>query len=337
LCFKKVTNNSAAEETKSDLAMIGNEYTFREADQSDLPIIAEFFRKHKYELDTQERLKWKYLENPAGRGRIFLIENSKKEIKGTLGYIPHKLLNPKTPPQHVMESVDLFFAPEARGKQMFPKIQGKAMKIMGSPLIAFPNRRSEKITIELGWQRVAPIEKWYFPIGPDRTSAKGPIGFILKIVKMFFKLYASLCLIGPVEKIKLISIEKFNHDFDKMHQQLWVGHSAQFLNWRFIDNPMGRYIPFEFHMNDNIVGYCVLSKDQSAAVIYDFFASKHVRSCLRKIVRYCSTRGYNRLIFPGVGLKLWRFGFIKWLPKINLISYNLPRKSWVLTLCDSDW
>jgi hypothetical protein len=317
--------------------MTVDRYTFREAYESDFPSIAAFFREHKYELDTEERLRWKYLKNPAGRGRIFLMEDSQKEVKGTLGYIPQMLLDPKTSPILVMEAVDLLFAPEARGKQMFPRIQRFAMNIIEGPLIAFPNRRSEKITIKLGWQSSAPIQRWYLPIGLDWPSVKGLISFVFKIVKILCKIYTSLWLIGSVDKIKLISIEKFEHDFNKMRKQLWVGRSAQFLNWRFIDNPIRQYVPFEFHMNDDVVGYCVLSEERSAAVIYDFFASQHVRCCLGNIVRYCRSKGLNHLIFRGIGFRLWSFGFVKWFSKTNLISYNLPRKSWMLTLCDSDW
>ena len=63
--------------------MSEEEYTFREADISDFPQIAAFFRNFNYPLQKEQWLRWKYLENPVGRGHLFLIEDSNRNIKGT--------------------------------------------------------------------------------------------------------------------------------------------------------------------------------------------------------------------------------------------------------------
>ena len=153
--------------------MTGEAYTIREVGEPEVVRIAAFFSRNAYKKVTEEYLRRKYFENPAGRGRIFVMEDEGNEIMGTLGYMPHLLVTPQEPPLVVMESVDLFIAPEARGKKMFPRLQGSVMKRIGYPLIAFPNKRSERITIELGWERFSSIENWVCPVGSFWVPRKG--------------------------------------------------------------------------------------------------------------------------------------------------------------------
>jgi hypothetical protein len=89
--------------------MTADAYTIREANESDFAKIAAFFSKYNYRLDSEQSLRWKYSQNPVEQGRIFLMEDSQKQIKGTLGYIPHILFRAEARPIPVMASVDLFF------------------------------------------------------------------------------------------------------------------------------------------------------------------------------------------------------------------------------------
>ena len=317
--------------------MSDDEYTFREADISDFPQIAAFFRNFNYPLQKEQWLRWKYFENPVGRGHIFLIEDSNSNIKGTLGCIPRMIINKKTGPLYVTESADMFFAPEVRGKHLFPKIKKIEMDVVDTPKIAFPNKRSEKITLQFGWQILAPLETWYFPIAWAGTSLNKTNQFLSAIVKFLAKIYASFLLIGDFKNLTIKPIDKFRHDFNKMGNHKCIKCSADYLNWRFINNPTRDYIPLEFYENEDVIGYCVLSLEGSTAMIYDFFTSHHKRSCLRKLIEYCREKNVSSLIFRGVGLKLWRLGFIKLLSNIDIISYNVPHKHWLLTLSDSDW
>jgi hypothetical protein len=324
--------------TLGNVTLKGEACSFREGGESDFPRIASFFSKHKYRLGSERYLRKKYLENPAGRGRIFLMEDSEKEIQGTLGYVPHAILARKGPPVSVMESVDLFFAPEARGKRMFPRIQGSAMQCVEGPLIAFPNKRSEEITVRLGWKRTALIRNWYFPIGSGWASGN-PVGrLLLKVLGGLCRLHACLWLwSGRVDAIRLQAVKSFEQDFSGSMHGPWVGRSPDFLHWRFLDDPVRQFQFFELRQGDDVIGSCVLDEEEDSTVIYDFFAEKHSRSCLRQVVRHCRRKGMNWLVFRGVGLKLLRFGFIRWLSKTSLISHRLPERSWVLTLADSDW
>ena len=317
--------------------MSKNEYAFREADRSDFPKITFFFNNLNYGLKEEKWLEWKYLKNPFGQGRIFLMEDSNNHIKGTLGYIPRVIINRETGPLRVMESVDLFFAPEARGKRLFPKIQRFAMNLINTPLIAFPNKRSERITLQLGWQTLAPLESWYLPIEWVRHPPKHTSKYLHSLIGLLGRIYAAFCLIGDSKNSKIKPVNKFRHEFNKKSNRTWFRHSLNYLNWRFIDNPTREYTAFEFYENEDLTGYCVLGVQGSSAMIYDFFAPRNTRACMQKLLKHCQETRIRSLHFRGVGLHLWRFGFIRLFTTINLVSFNLPKKSWILTLSDSDW
>ena len=89
--------------------MTADAYTIRGANEIDFAKIAAFFGKYNYSLDSEQPLRWKYSQKPVGHRRIFLMEDSQKQIKGTLGYIPHILFRVEAHPIPVMASVDLFF------------------------------------------------------------------------------------------------------------------------------------------------------------------------------------------------------------------------------------
>jgi hypothetical protein len=279
----------------------------------------------------------KYFNNPHGLGRIFLIEDSKGDIKGTLGYIPIVISDKENVQTHVMQAADLFIAPDARGKQLFPKLQKFAMNRIDYPLIAFPNRRSEIITIKLGWKKTGKIDKWLFPIQLDSVTRNAAIRILVHITNLVLNLYTLLFLRGSSNKVKLTPVKKFKNHFRTTKSKLWNSHSTEFLNWRFDDNFMGKYIKFEFHHKQNVIGYCVVKKEKTAGAIYDFYVSSYQRACLRAIIENFRKEGMNRIIFRGVGLKLWRFGFTKWFCQNNFISYNLDSKPKLLTLALSDW
>jgi hypothetical protein len=317
--------------------MIREDCSIREAGEGDWPRIAEFFGRHDHLGVNEAFLRRKYLENPAGRGRIFLLEDRKEEIEGTVGYLPHVIYSRGKSPATVMESVDLLLAPEVRGKKMFPELQGRAMKWVGGALIAFPNKRSEDVTVRLGWERFAPIEDWVIPVGPAVAPRAGRGRYPQALGRGFLKAYRSLFCVGKKRRIELKSVTKFEHPFDRLFHPSRVGRTSAYLNWRFVGNPVRPFELFEFHLEKRPVGYCVVSREEDAAVLYDYFSADGERECIQALSTYFSGTDRQWLVFRGVNLRLGRLGFFRLRAGRNLISYNLPHEPWVLTLGDSDW
>jgi len=312
------------------------EYTVREVGESAVGRIAVFFAQNAYKTVTEDHLRRKYFENPAGRGRIFVMEDRDNEIQGTLGYMPHLLVTPQEPSLVVMESVDLFIAPAARGKKMFPKFQGSVMKKIGYPLIAFPNKRSEKITIELGWERFATIENWVYPVGSLWVPRKGARDLLLYVLWGLSRVYSFFWLVGWKE-VNLRTTVRYEQRFDQLNHSGRVGRSPEYLNWRYENNPVRSYVLHEFEIDGEVVGYSVVSVEADAVFVYDFFSASDEKACMRTLAGHYGKKGFKWLRFRGIGLNLWKRGFVKWPSEISLIAYELPPGPWVFTLGDSDW
>jgi len=316
--------------------MTGDAYTIREVGESEVARIAAFFARNAYKRVTEEYLRRKYFENPAGRGRIFVMEDPANEIQGTLGYMPHVLVTAKKPPLVVMESVDLFIAPEARGKKMFPRFQGSVMKRIGYPLIAFPNKRSERITIELGWERFASIENWVCSVGSPWLPRNGPRDLLMCGLWGLLRTYSFFFLAGGKE-VNLRTVLRYEQRFDQLHHSLGVGRSPEHLNWRYENNPIRSYTLHEFEIAGVVVGYAVVSPEEDSVFVYDFFSLSDEKACMRALADSYGKKGFKWLRFRGTGLRLWKYGFVKWPSEISLIAYDLPPGPWRFTLGDSDW
>ncbi len=304
------------------------QFTFSEAGEKDLADVIAFF--HQNGLGDADGLvvRWKYLKNPTGNGRLFLAKNESGRIVGLKGYIPREIFSIETGLIGVHEAVDLFFLPEVRGQKLFPRLKKFAMDRTGGPLIAFPNERAQKVTKDMGWRLVGPIDTWFFPISfTGRASG---------IANTASRAYAHL-LLGRDRHVDLKNVSRYDHNYTVAGTSARIGHSASYLNWRFIDHPVQTYSCFEFLEDGESIGYCVLELEDSSVTICDFFATKHTRPCLRKVVEHCRAREVRRLECKCVGLNFWKYGFFKITPKTFLLCHDLPEAKWIAMLGDSDW
>jgi hypothetical protein len=312
-------------------------FTFVKTDEKSFSRIASFYHSNNYGLVEESHLKWKYLENPYGKGHFFLVLDPQENIQGTLGYIPRYIYGEKNGPKKVLDAVDLYFTPETRGKKIFPEFKRFAMNHLGDSLIAFPNKRSEKVTIDIGWTHVAPINTWFFPMFSKKCQRKKIPKFLLVFCRLIEFLYDFAYLGKKSNQVTLNEVSRFNSDFSQMTAKRRPGHSFDYLNWRYADNPTQKFKLLEYRTKGQTIGYCVLKTEEKSVVIYDFFAESHQRQCFRKIIDYCKDDDFEKLILKSIGINFWKYGFIKFSSEISLISYNLPGDKWMLMIGDSDW
>ena len=214
--------------------------------------------------------------------------------------------------------------------KLFPRIQEFATDNFYCPLIAFPNKRSEKITIDMGWKKYAPIEIWCFPLQYKNIVLRKILGFLLD-------LHVTAWLPGKFKEIELKEIQEFSGDYQENPDIPWIVREAEFLNWRYLENPVMDFKCFELFNGDSLLGYCILRFEDGVAILYDFYFSRNIRVCLRKIVEFCRERQIRKVCMKGIKLKLWKMGFLRLASKASLIGFRLPDKEYVLNLSESDW
>ena len=312
-------------------------YILQEASDEDLPEIAAFLGTFSSQTKREQWVRWKYMENPAGRARVFVVRDSTSRIKGALSFMPRFFLKPKRGAVLIMQAVDALLAPDVRGKGLYPKLLKYAMEVIGTPIYTFPNKMAERIEIQCGWRLLSSVGSWYFPVGIGYLISDRSLSFLSSILNRLSKIYAQLWLGNGVNGVSLRFVEKFEQDFIPNTGKVWGERSSAFLNWRFIDNPLKAFSCYEFVLEGDIIGYCVLDVDGQSAELYDFVALRQRRMCIGKLVEYCHEKAITHVLFRNIGLKLWNFGFVRLRSRSNVMEYNLSHEPWVMTFCDCDW
>lgn len=314
-----------------------HKYILQEASEEHLDQIATLLLSSSSQNERKKWVRWKYLENPAGRARIFvIIVSSSNKIIGILSFLPRIFLKSEGA-MRLMQAVDGFVVPEMRGRGLYPKLLKYANRIMDSPIYGFPNRAAERIEIRCGWQIFSSMITWYFPVRAGFFLQNRQLPILSPVLNLLCRLYARLCLGNTSNNVSIRLINKFRHDFQPNGIRVWGERSSAFLNWRFIDHPLKSFSCCEFLAGGNIIGYCVLEVKRQSAELYDFIAVRHRSACMAKLVEYCHDIGLTHILFRAIGLNLWNLGFVRLRPSAKVIGYRLPQQRWVMTFCDSDW
>jgi hypothetical protein len=316
--------------------------TIREASEGDFPQIAELLNRHHYipeqpdwsSPDYLKWLQWKLLENPDGRGRVFVADDSSRGIIGLNPFLPRLFTSAATGEFLGYHGIDAFVDPEMRGKNAYSRIYLYAMDVLNAPKVSFPSNVAMRVTVREGAQTVSPFDKWSFPLMIARP-ALGPISFV---ANAFLKFYAFVWLGGRASNVEMKRITEFERGFQLDPAFIHGVRSAAFLNWRFIRNPLHAYLAYEFIEGGESIGYWVYRVKRSNAEIYDFVVTRRPRACLRMLVEHCRAEGLARLIFRGINLRMRGFGFMRGRERNSSFTiFRVPHGPWMITLADRDY
>jgi hypothetical protein len=137
-------------------------------------------------------------------------------------------------------------------------------------------------------------------------------------------------------------VERFTSSFELDPDFIYGIRSAEYLNWRFVDNPMHDYSVYEFFEKDSCIGYCVYSTTDSRAEIFDFVTTRRRRGCLRLLIDHCRSEHTGTLSFEGSNLGLGTLGFVRRRSTSFFTASDsrknpfMPKGRWYVTPADSD-
>ena len=314
-----------------------NSPTFRKAEEKDFRGIAELLRQRDEGTSLLDSLRWKYQKCPDGPGQILIAENPDGRIVGMMAYLPRRFTSDGTGPFCLMQGVDAFVPKALRGKGIYSEIAALARREMNVPKIAFPNELSIGFGVKYGWRALAPLRVWRFPVALGLPLSKKPFPFLPTLANAFAKLYTT-CWTGPLPKdLRMKIVRRFEKDYTEQGDRIQGIRSADYLNWRFIDNPMRTYSAYEFFQGDENIGYCVYAKRDFSAEIFDFITVRRRRKCLRLLVEHIRGEQISHLCIRGIHLRVARMGFLPGGTHRKCIVFDAPKGNWAISMCDSDW
>jgi hypothetical protein len=206
--------------------------TYEFASQEDSKELNELYNEFYPHLGwTEDFLRWEYFENPAGPAKIWVVKSA-GQIIATYVAIPHEL--------NVHKKIclgwriqDVLTKPEFRGLGIYHTLSKSATDYLTDPQFflgfTFPK---EKTTSHNGFVRSG----W-------TNAFRVPLYFRPNLKSLNYE--PVLTKVSPLLK------------FDFAVEQIWKSHvsrisfalhrSADFLNWRYLANPKGKY--FLFHLS----------------------------------------------------------------------------------------
>ncbi len=314
------------------------EHNIKEIYLDDIDKIINFSQKIGYALGNEDYIHWKYIKNPAGKPRIFVVQDVYNDIKGIQSYIPRYFIFPNNNKLLAMQAVDAFILPEERKKSLYKKLLTYSTNTIDQAIYGFPNHNAERVELACGWKVISKIFAWYFPISLGGCFFKKSHSYMRELMNFTSRCYADITLSHG--SILMREITRFNEYINKLNSdinKIQGDRSADYLNWRFLENPI-KYKCYEFYSTDDVIGYCVLKINNSVAKLYDFIAINNRRECLSILVKMLRNLNIYYMVYNTIGIDLWRYGFIRInKPKSNLIGLRYPQGPFIITFCDSDW
>jgi hypothetical protein len=312
---------------------------YRRARKSDLPAIADLFKRNEYGPREREWLEWKYFENPDGPAIVYVAEDREQGIIAVIARLPRMFVSKMTGEIRVFQNIDLFVAPEFRRRKIYSKLSDYAMHERDYFLMGFPNELS-RIVNEL--DHVIPLYDWIFPITFSQSKKPGIVKVIRSHLEPLLKLYAVFWLGFYPKNLEMKPLSRFREHYKLDESFIHGVRSTTYLNWRFAANPMRPYSLFEFLEGTDSLGYCAFRRNATAAEIYDFVATRRRRECMRLLVEHCRSEQISHLDFRGANLQLGRLGFFRVDSSENCITSDIPGGPrvpdgpWLFTLADRD-
>jgi FkbH-like protein len=368
----------------SDTAPIKN---LSETDKSEEPIVGysdalegqilEFFHKawpHRTQDLIEPRWQWMYLES-AKRLETAPIMWNYMEADNVIGYTGGIPVQAKLMGNNVTTAwcVDTMVLKSCRDKGIGPIIMMKAKEDLPFSLSLGQTNEMRSILFSLGWQQVAPLQVYVFPLRPGKML-KGKMNPLLaKTAGAGLQLLAYTK--NQKTRSKLLDLDVNEIDqFSERHDELWeevksdykcaVVRDASYLNWKYIDQPGQTFRRFEMKQGSKVVGTAVLMFRDTGphtpykyrrAFIVDLVTAisdlKMVLSLLEAIRIEVIKLDYDSITFEiinkDIEKALKQFGFLKRDPGRYFLIYSsdtdenekkniLDADNWFVTKGDSD-
>lgn len=270
-------------------------WTVRPATPSDRADQARVFNtcfgKHK----SADTFVWKYDKNPHGPAVSRVACDEQGKIVGGYSYMPRRFLRDGEPVV-LMQASDAMTMPEWRGQGIFTGLDDivcAACAEMGIPLAwAYSGRLSLKGFLGNGWRLIGHAPIWRILFRSRRALLRlGRVGPLVAstapLLDVFLGWRNRRRFPLPGAAAELRRIERFDASVDALFAAraprtgLVGERSAEWLNWRYVDNPSQRQESFGLFADGELLGYVVAEFHDGHAFLVDHLArDERVRQVL---------------------------------------------------------
>ena len=254
--------------------------------ESDRQLIIEALSRFVTRFSSESRFSWLYKDNPAGSARAWIAYTADETI-GVAAAFPRRVY---VGGQEEFAWVLGDFCTNDKYRSLGPalQLQRACLAAANSEGVRFcydfPSRAMMAVYKRLGIPVSHKIRRLAKPLHLDRKLrelirwplAAGTLGFVGNLY-----LYC-LNSIAKHNSSLIITLHEGDcgEEFSALallmkHQNgISVAHSAEYLNWRYIRNPLYKYKIFTARRNGILLGYVVLLHSGDDALLVDLFGSE---------------------------------------------------------------
>lgn len=297
--------------------------TIRPADLvSDRRVIIDTLARCLTSLSDERRFEWLYISGPHGPGRAWLaIDNDRDVVAGVAAAFPRRVYFQGA---ETMAWVlgDFCLDPQYRSLGPALQLQRACLSIMDSGNAAFcydfPSASMAAVYSRLGIVSAKHMVRLARPLRVDRKVRElVPVPGVQQVVsavgntllKFAHSQVQTQCSLS-ISLHEGLCAEEFSLLAQELQDQLGacVQRSAEYLNWRYWHNPLGRYEFITARSGDRLKGYAVFEQSGDDGVLVDLFGANDeevIKGLIERLVMLIERRGATTLSAPLIESHPW--------------------------------
>ena len=290
-----------------------------------------FFRLHLNPQYTLARFDWLYRGNPAGPGRLWVLRGRDGELAGIAGAFPRRLRQSGCALSAWVLG-DFCLAPAYRSLGPALQLQRACLAPVAAGAVDacydFPSGPMEAIYRRLGTGLFRPLMRLVRPLRADGAVARlvGG-GRAARSVTA-----AANLLLRPGLRIKALPDVRIapheqacGPEFSALAERaapaygVCLERSAEYMNWRYRESPVGRYRILAARRGGALVAYAVWADTGTRPTLVDLFGDPDrdvVRVLLSRLMRDLHEAGAHSMV-------AWLSESAVWAPLLRRLGFRL--------------
>lgn len=257
--------------------------------------------------DPGSKFDWYYRRAPEASPKVFFLQHASQEDAAGVAAVWVRWMHCGDMPVSAGIMIDFVVVPEHRTfyPALFLQREVRRLTADTQPLLfGLPNRQSEAILRRVGYKLVGPMKRRVRVLRTADYLARYLPGWLSRVV-------------GPVIdriRIGMLAVKcRLKSDFrgqwqaraDARFDELWKCASlpetlmgvrdSEFLNWRFGDNPLGKYDFFAVcSKSGRLVAYAVCEAKKKSLNVQDFLVAPGVKAVWSSLWMLLACEAYDR-------------------------------------------
>lgn len=265
------------------------EYRFFDLERDNATELYDLFRlTYGSDLSYRKRWLWEFEENPHKDRIVILLAQGEGEIAGVTTRLPVDIVMGNTLIEGAF-SVNSMIHPGYRRMGIMDRLYKKSFELYPVLLSKGTTPNMYKLLMKLGYRGLGPQSAM--------TTLLSPVRWLL------WRMMGRAIPQGSLENVVEVSpafeeIHLFGDEFDAFFKGIAGGYeavvhkTADYMNWRYIDNPLRSYKAFYGRRGGVIESMVVLSGCGIKGKIVDILWNNREKEALSRVVRL--SKGYLR-------------------------------------------